>query len=262
MSMTTGFWNFWRNSVATLAQKTTASGSSPLHVEDRRLDHLGDVGRIGRGARIARIGGEADLVVDDEMDRAAGAVALQARQAETFGDHALAGESRVAVDQQRQDRRAGRRARGRDLVLLGAHLAEHDRIDDLEMRGVGGQRQMDLVAVELAVGRGAEVIFDVARAFDSSGRKEPPLNSWKRARCGLPITWHSTLRRPRWAMPSTISFTPSAPPRLMICSSAGNHRFAAVEAEALGAGVAHVEELLEALGLDQLLAGWRACPPG
>ncbi len=47
-----------------------------VDVEDRRLDHLGDVGRIGRGARIARIGGEADLVVDDEMDRAAGAVAL------------------------------------------------------------------------------------------------------------------------------------------------------------------------------------------
>jgi hypothetical protein len=30
MSMTTGFWNFCRNSVATLAANTTASGSSPL----------------------------------------------------------------------------------------------------------------------------------------------------------------------------------------------------------------------------------------
>ena len=38
-----------------------------VDVEDRRLDQLGDVGRIGRGARIARVGGEADLVVDDEM---------------------------------------------------------------------------------------------------------------------------------------------------------------------------------------------------
>ena len=66
-------------------------------VEDRRLDHLGDVGGIGRGARIARIGREADLVVDDEMHRAAGAVAAQARQAEAFRDHALAGERRVAV---------------------------------------------------------------------------------------------------------------------------------------------------------------------
>ena len=39
------------------------------------------------------------------------------------------------------------------------------------------------------------------------------------------------------------------------------HGFAAVEAEALGAGVVHVEEFLEALGLDQLVAGWRACLP-
>ena len=37
------------------------------------------------------------------------------------------------------------------LILLGADLAEHHGIDDLEMRGVGGQRQMDAVAVELAV---------------------------------------------------------------------------------------------------------------
>ena len=28
--MTTGCWNFWRNSVATLAANTTASGSSPF----------------------------------------------------------------------------------------------------------------------------------------------------------------------------------------------------------------------------------------
>ncbi len=44
-----------------------------VHVEDRRLDGLRHIRRIGRGAREARIGGEADLVVDDEMDRAAGA---------------------------------------------------------------------------------------------------------------------------------------------------------------------------------------------
>ena len=57
-----------------------------------------------------------------------------------------------------------------ELILLGAHLAEHDRIDDLEMRGIGGQRQVHVVAVELAVRGGAEVIFDVAGAFDLVGR--------------------------------------------------------------------------------------------
>ena len=55
----------------------------------------------------------------------------------------------------------------------------------------------------------------------SAGEAEPPLNSWNTARKGFAITLVSTFSRPRWAMPSTISSTPSAPPRLMICSSAG-----------------------------------------
>ena len=122
-----------------------------IHMEDRRVDHLGDVGRIRRGARVARIGGEADLVVDDEMQRTAGAIALQIGKAEALRHHALAGERRVAMHQHGQHRNAHVR-RIAVLVLLGAHLAEHDGIDDLEMRGIGGQRQMDAVAVELAVG--------------------------------------------------------------------------------------------------------------
>ena len=73
-------------------------------MEDRRLDRLGDVRRIGRRARELRAGGEADLVVDDEVDRAAGLVAGQAGEAEAFGDDPLAGEGGVAVQQQRQDR--------------------------------------------------------------------------------------------------------------------------------------------------------------
>ena len=56
------------------------------------------------------------------------------------------------------------RSRVAALVLLGARLAQHHRIDRLEMRRVGRQREMDDVAVELAVGRGAEVVLHVARA--------------------------------------------------------------------------------------------------
>ena len=137
-----------------------------IHMEDRRVDDLGDVGRIGRGAGEARRRGEADLVVDDEMERAAGAVAAQARKAETFRDHALAGEGGIAMQQQRQHLAPLPVA---ELILLRPHLAEHHGIDDLEMRGVGRQRQMHAVVVELAVGRGAEMIFDVARAFDVVG---------------------------------------------------------------------------------------------
>ena len=55
---------------------------STLEIYSRRLVAEGtltdgDVRRIGGGARIARIGGETDLVVDDEMQRTAGAMAAQ-----------------------------------------------------------------------------------------------------------------------------------------------------------------------------------------
>ena len=72
-------------------------GIVAVHVEDRRLDHLGDVGRIRRRTRVTRVGGEPDLIVDDEMHGATGAVAAQARQAEALGDHALPGEGGVAA---------------------------------------------------------------------------------------------------------------------------------------------------------------------
>ena len=50
--------------------------------------------------------------------------------------------------------------------MIGARLAEHDRVDRFEVRRVRKQRQVNLVAVELAVRRGAEVIFHVARSAD------------------------------------------------------------------------------------------------
>ena len=61
----------------------------------------------------------------------------QARQAETFGDHALPGECRVAVQKKRQDLCAFTIAA---LILLRPDFAEHHGIDALQMRGVGGER--------------------------------------------------------------------------------------------------------------------------
>ena len=55
-------------------------GIVPVHVEDRALDHLRDVGRVG--ARPARGRGrrEADVVVDNDVDGPTGAVPLQLRE--------------------------------------------------------------------------------------------------------------------------------------------------------------------------------------
>ena len=112
---------------------------------------------------MARHRGEADLIVDDEMDRASGPVSLQARKTETFGYDALTGERRIAVDEQRQH--FGALDNIVQLVLLGAHLAEHDGIDDLKMRRISGQRKMNPVAVEVAIGRRPKMVFDVARTL-------------------------------------------------------------------------------------------------
>ncbi len=44
-----------------------------------------------------RRGGETNLVVHNDMNRAACAMTLQARQTETFGDNALASERSITV---------------------------------------------------------------------------------------------------------------------------------------------------------------------
>ena len=105
------------------------------------------------------------------MDRPAGAVTGQAREAEAFGDDPLPRERRVAVEEDRQYGIALMIAAQR---LDRARLAEHDGVDRLEVARVGDEAQVDLIAVELAVGRGAEVIFDIARPADVVGVGAPP----------------------------------------------------------------------------------------
>ena len=60
--------------------------------------------RVAGRARVVHVGGEADLVVGDDVERAAGAVPLERAQVERLGHHALAGEGGIAVDGDRQRR--------------------------------------------------------------------------------------------------------------------------------------------------------------
>src|SRR5690606_41436789 len=65
---------------------------------------LDDVGAIQRGTRVARVGsGEADLVVDDDVQGAARTVAARLGQVERFHDHTLAGKGCVTVHQHRSE---------------------------------------------------------------------------------------------------------------------------------------------------------------
>ena len=139
-------------------------GVVAVDVEDRRLDHPRDVGAVQRGPRRAGRGREADLVVDDQVHGAAGAVAAQLREVERLGDDSLAGERRVAVQQQRKDREG--LALVED-VLLRAGDALQDGVDGLEVARVRGERHLDVLAgAGREVALGAEVVLHVAGALD------------------------------------------------------------------------------------------------
>ena len=116
-------------------------GVVAVDVEHGRLDHLGHVGRVQRGARRLGGGGEAQLVVHHHVDGAAGPVPGELGQLEGLGHHALAREGGVAVD---EDRQHGSQRWSTPRVLLGPDHALHDGVDGLEMRRVRGQGDGEL----------------------------------------------------------------------------------------------------------------------
>ena len=75
-----------------------------VDVDDRDVEALGEVGRPAGGARLVRIGREADLVVLDQVDRAADRVAVEALEVQRLRHDALAGEGGVAVQDDRHRR--------------------------------------------------------------------------------------------------------------------------------------------------------------
>ena len=186
------------------------------------------------------------------MHRAAGAVAAQAGESQAFRHHALPGKRRIAVNEQRHHHGAVLR-RGAELILLGAHLAEHHRIDDFQVRRIGGERQMHLVGVELAVRRGAEVIFDVARTLDLVGRRRAALEFVEdgAVRLAHDLRQHVEPAAMRHADDDLAHAERTA--ALDDLLQRRDHRFAAVETEALGAGEFQVAEFFKTFGFDQLV---------
>ena len=130
-----------------------------IHMQDGRLDHFRHIGAIQRGTRIARIGGgEADLIVDDNMHRAARGVAAGLRQRQGFHHHALPRKRGIAMHQHRQHRFAERVAAPIQPRPGGAF--DH-RIDDFQMRRVERQAQMHRAAGRGHIAGKALVILHV-----------------------------------------------------------------------------------------------------
>src|SRR5262249_42800811 len=87
----------------------------------------------------------------------------------------------------------------------------------------------------------------------SFGVEEPPLNSWKMARCGLAPPLANTVERPPVGHADDDVLHAERASALDDLLESGNHRFGAVETEALGASELQIAEFLEAFGLDQLV---------
>ena len=117
-----------------LADVNDGLGILAVDVEDRHLDHLGDVGAIPGRSALAGGRREADLVVDDDVDRAAGAISGQLREVQRLGDQPLPCERGIAVD---QDRDAEPAVPVLEPALLGPHSPLDDRVDRLQVAGVG-----------------------------------------------------------------------------------------------------------------------------
>ena len=222
-------------------------GILAVDVEDRCLEHAGDVRGVAR--RAARLGrrGEADLVVDHDVDRAAGAVALQIAQVEDLLHHALTGESRVAVD---QDPQAAPVLVVPEAVLLGADAAHEHRVDELEMARVETQREVHLLAGEDLVGAVAQVVLHVTAADVFLGLLVGELAEDLAGVFAHDVDEHVQTAAVGHADHHLADLLASGFLERQVDQR--DERLGAFEGEALGAQKLAVDELLEELGVGQL----------
>ncbi len=136
-----------------------------VDVDDGNVEALGEVARVARRPAFPWVGREPDLVVGDQVQGAARRVALQAGEVERFGHDSLAGERRVAVDEDRQrDRGVVEPCSSGAIGLIGARPPHDDGVDGLQVARIRRQRDRDLPHRQRArAGRG-EVVLHVARA--------------------------------------------------------------------------------------------------
>ncbi len=223
-------------------------GIVAVDVEHRRFDHLDDVGAIQRGTRVARIRrGEADLVVDDDVQRAARAVAAGLGQVQGFHHHALAGEGRVAVHQHRQHLLAFGVAAA---FLASARAAFDHGVDDFQVGRVERQRQVHRTATGRQVAREAVVVLHVAvgeafgvLAFELGEQVAGHLAHDVHEQVQAAAVGHADHDFLDAVFTGVVHHFVHR----------GDEAFAAFQREALLADVLGVQETLEAFGLGQLL---------
>lgn len=138
-------------------------GIITVDVEDRGVDGLGDIGTVRSRATKAGVGGETDLVVDNDVDGTTGGVGREVVEAHGLVDNALASKGGITVHEN------SHRVLALSVLaveLQGTGLAEHDRVDSLQMGRVGDERKVD------ALTRGGrtdivhtQMVLDITRTF-------------------------------------------------------------------------------------------------
>lgn len=135
-----------------------------VDVDDGAVRGAPEVGGLEPVAVVGRVGGEADLVVDHHVDRAArGEVGQVAHLHELLVD-ALALEGRVAVQQHRDVLGAVHQLVGAHTLLLlrGTSLALAGRVDGVQVRGVGQHHDVDFALLGHALLALPHVLLHIA----------------------------------------------------------------------------------------------------
>src|SRR5215471_2659638 len=121
------------------------------------------------------------------------------------------------------------------------------------MRWIRGQRQMNVVAVEFAIRRRTEVIFDIPGTFDGVGRRRTALEFVENGTVRLRHHMGENIEPAAMSHAESDVLHAESAAALDDLLERRNHGFPAVEPEPLGSGELEVAELLEPLGFDQLV---------
>ncbi len=111
-----------------------------VDVKNRGRHHFGHVGGVEGRAGIGRKRGKTNLVVDDDVNGAAGPVPLQLGKVEGLGHHPLAREGGIAMNQNREHPLVASSSGG---ILAGTTLPLHHRVHGLQVGGIEGQGEVD-----------------------------------------------------------------------------------------------------------------------
>lgn len=135
-----------------------------VDVEDGGVDGLGNIGTVGSRSGEAGIGGETNLVVDNQVDGTTSGEGRKRVESETLVDDTLGGKGSITV---KEDRHGGLVVALVVIIVLDStRLAQDNRVLGLQMGRVGDERELDTLA---RGGRALEVhtkmVLDVTRSL-------------------------------------------------------------------------------------------------